>query len=135
MVQGTVAGLMLLHSFKHGKIEESIRVAPELQGRGIGTRLKRTSFQETLQERDIHTIISWHSAYNQGTFWTNARCGGTIADFVPDQTFLPNIRCMTDDFKWEITEIPSKKSEIWKITEGVRKHDIIQGLQKHKFIF
>ena len=132
-----VIGILILHSFdeKNASLEESIRIAPEFSRRGIGTHLKREVFREALKTSGIERIISWHSAWNRGTFTTNRHCDGKILQFVENQTHLPNIGKITDDFQWEITSIPEENvdSETPRIAEE-NADIIIAGLKKHKII-
>ena len=132
-----VIGILILHSFNkdHASLEESIRIDPKFSRRGIGTHLKKEVFREVLKASAVKRIISWHSAWNLGTFSTNRHCNGRILQFIENQTHLPNIGKITDDFQWEITNISEEivNSETPRIAEE-HASTILAGLKKHKII-
>jgi len=60
---------------------------------------------EALLSKDvIKKIVSFHSAWNKASFIINKRSGFKLVDFLPKQTFLPNIGEKTDDFSRELTK-------------------------------
>jgi hypothetical protein len=116
----------LFHCFDLPKreIELWFRIDPSLQHRGICSQAVKQSIAEVLSQDDIDHIVWWHSAWNTWSFGVFRKSWFKIVDFVPDQTFLPNIGKITDDFKRQI----SKKA----IQTHIDNEDRIQAwLQQH----
>lgn len=96
---------LLFHCFNDTtkEIELGFRVDPLLQKKWICTQAVRESIEEILSQTDIESIVWRHSARNTWSFGVFKKSWFQIADFVPQQTFLPNIWATTDDFKRRIS--------------------------------
>lgn len=133
-----IVGIILLHSFdkKNKSLEGTLRISPDFQRKWFWTDLNKFVINDTLNNNEVDKIVSWHSAWNKWSFFVNKNCWWKIVDFVENQTFLPNIWKVTDDFKWEITKIidwKNKDEDIKNIVIG-EKDNIIFWLKKHWFI-
>ena len=113
-------------------LESYTRVDPNRNNLWIGTQCRKKMIHELLSWRDIQKIVSWHSAWNQWSFVINKRAWFRLVDFVPNNTVLPNIGKITDDFKWEIDsqQIHTMSRDILDIDQ--KNRDIImQWIHKH----
>ena len=113
-------------------LESYTRVDPNRNNLWIGTQCRKKMIHELLSWTDIQKIISWHSAWNQWSFIINKKSGFRLTDFAPNQTFLPNIGKITDDFKREIDtqQIHTLPGEIVDMDKKNRDA-IMQWIQKH----
>jgi RimJ/RimL family protein N-acetyltransferase len=123
-----IVWFLLFHCFDAPKkeIELWFRIDPSLQQRGICTQAVKQSIAEVLSQDDIDHVVWWHSAWNRWSFWVFRKSGFQIVDFIPDQTFLPNIGKITDDFKRQISKgelqiHPDKKD---RIQAWLEQHDL-----------
>ena len=131
---------LLFHCFNasRNELELGFRIDPLLQKKWICTQAVKISIQEVFSQGFVDGIIGRHSAWNKGSFGVFRKSWFRIADFVPEQTFLPNIGKVTDDFKRHIprgflnnneaddTNIPIHKDKIHQIHAWLQKHDIHQ---------
>lgn len=131
---------LLFHCFNAPKneIEIGFRVDPLLQKKWICTQAVQESIAEVLAGWTIDTIVGWHSARNRGSFGVFRKSWFELADFVANQTFLPNIGKITDDFKRQISKeshsighadansIPIHQEYTQRIHEWLQKHDMQQ---------
>lgn len=120
---------LLFHCFNASKneIELGFRIDPWLQHKWICTQAVRQSIWEILSTPDISNIVWWHSAWNRGSFWVFKKSWFQIIDFIPDQTFLPNIWKTTDDFQWQISidNTPIELDKKPHIQSWLKKHNLI----------
>ena len=113
-------------------LESYTRVDPNWNNLWIGTQCRKKMIHELLSWTDIQKIVSWHSAWNQWSFIINKRAWFRLVDFVPNNTVLPNIGKITDDFKWEITsqQLHTVSQNILDI-EQKNRDIIMQWIHKH----
>lgn len=124
-----VVWFLLFHCFNASKneLELGFRIDPLLQQKWICTQTTKDSIVEVLSQDIVSSIVWRHSAFNKWSFGVFRKSWFQIADFIPDQTFLPNLWKITDDFKWQIsnkdTSIDLNKEE--KIKSWLKKHNLI----------
>lgn len=134
--QDKIASILSIHSYipDEKSVEETIRVAPDKQWLWIWTLIKDKVFQEQLQNPDIKSIISRHSAWNKWTFWTNKKCWWELTDFVEEYVMLSNRWVMTDAFKWEIKKEKNQEKDLLNLVTWKYRDRVINGLYKHSLI-
>ena len=123
-----IVWFLLFHCFNpvSKELELGFRVDPLLQKKWICTQAVRQNIVHALAPQEVGHIVGRHSAWNKGSFGVFRKSGFQIVDFVPQQTFLPNLGKTTDDFKRQISKTGHK--EVY--TEKVQQ--IQKGLEKHK---
>ena len=119
-------------------LESYTRVDPSYKGGWIGSQCRKAIIAEILSSTDIQKIISRHSARNQWSFIINKRAWFRLLDFIPHQSYLPNIGKTTDDFKREIHKgqriqpygeiVAMEQKNIQRIMEWIRKHNVFHLL-------
>jgi RimJ/RimL family protein N-acetyltransferase len=97
---------LLFHNFdsRDNSLELGFRIDPDDQSRGVCTQAVKKSLKDILSHDGVDRIVWWHSAFNAGSFAVFKKSGFQLEKFVPQQTFLPNLAKITDDFKWMITQ-------------------------------
>lgn len=136
--QQKIVWCILFDTFEtaENSLESYTRIDPNFSKKWFGTQCRRKIISDILLWGDIEKIISRHSARNTASLLINKRAWFRLIDFVPGQTFLPNINKMTDDFKREITKediINGTSSEIIKmnadrVNEWLKKHNLWEVL-------
>lgn len=128
-------GFLLFHNFdkKDNCLEVWFRIDPEDQSKGICTQAVKMALHDILDRKDIETIIGWHSARNTGSFNVFKKSWFQIENFVPKQTFLPNINKVTDDFKRRINKTLAEMTDIIN-TNPIQAEIIRDGIKKHHLI-
>jgi len=135
-----MVGFLLFHCFNPAKneLELGFRIDPLVQKKWICTQAVKASIQEVFSQGFIDGIVGRHSARNKGSFWVFRKSWFQIAEFVPNQTFLPNMGKVTDDFKrhrtrgclknndTDTTSIHIHKDKIRQIHTWLQKHDLHQ---------
>jgi len=132
-----IVWFLVLDAFneEQNSLESYMRVNPDFKGMWIWTHWRKWILEALLSKYVIKKIISFHSARNKASFIINKRSGFKLVDFLPKQTFLPNIGEKTDDFGRELTkeQILKPKGELVDICED-NKEKIFEWLIKHDLI-
>ncbi len=134
-----LVGFFLFHNFDPLKkeIESSSRIDPNFQSKGIGSQARAVAVSEIVKMDTIDSIVSWHSALNRKSFGLNKNSWFKLSDFVPQQTFLPNLNVWTDDFKRSLDE---KTLTLWwndlihRSVSEKKREEIMDALKHHNFI-
>lgn len=131
-----IVWLILFHCFNADKkeLEIGFRIDPLLQQKWICTQAVKASIAHVFSQNKIENIVGRHSAWNAGSFGVFRKSWFELADFVTNQTFLPNIGKLTDDFKWRIRQdmLTHNTHDVLDITNEKRMI-IKDGLLKHQF--
>lgn len=131
-----LVGFLLFHNFdeRDRSLELWFRVDPENQARGVCTQAVKLYIPEILQNSAITDIVWWHSALNQWSFKVFQRSWFQLEQFVPRQTFLPNIKHLTDDFKWKINQtLLAHPSAV--TPDAIERDKIFSGVMQHILSF
>lgn len=129
-----IVGFILFDNFtkEDESLESYTRVNPRFNGLWIGSQCRRAIIKDLLSAGDIKKIISWHSAWNTWSFIINKRAWFKLVDFVPLNTYLPNIGKTTDDFKRDIQrdDVINPSREVIR-RDGESSRIIMQGIEQH----
>jgi hypothetical protein len=127
-----------------GESEIWFRVNPEQQLHGVCSQAVSLAIKNIFQDNDIKYITGRHSCLNKGSFHVFRKNEFSLERFIPQQTFLPNSKIQTDDFKRKKTNpsnniiIPTKSMLLsWGkevIIESDNENNTIQWLEIHNFI-
>ena len=132
-----IVWFLVLDAFdeEQNSLESYMRVNPDFKGMWIWTIWRKWILEALLSKDVIKKIVSFHSAWNKASFIINKRSGFKLVDFLPKQTFLPNIGEKTDDFSRELTKEQTfkPKGELVNICED-NKEKIFEWLIKHDLI-
>lgn len=121
---------LLFHNFKEKEwtLELGFRIDPQNQSRWVCTQAVKQSLNKILNIEAIEEIVWWHSAWNKWSFNVFKNSWFQLEKFVANQTFLPNIWEITDDFKRRINQILLESPKALKLEN---KESIIKWLEKH----
>lgn len=98
---GNIIGSIMINWFnpKNGEAEIWFRVDPNQQLHGVCSQAVALSLEELFLDEEIKSVTGRHSCLNKWSFHVFRKNEFIIEKYVPEQTFLPNIKTLTDDFK------------------------------------